>query len=95
MFSTFARQAVGVGLAALVLALVLTGLYVTRSGGTDRRCGAAVVRDWASNGRVDRSYPDPCYYDAVDSLPEDLRAYSSAEDDILRALQSSAHGTSK
>jgi len=51
----------------------------------ERACGSAVVEDW-SDGRIDGTYPQPCYLAAIDALPEDLRAYSTAHDDIARAL---------
>jgi len=44
------------------------------------------VIDWR-DGRMDRVYPVDCYREALASLPEDLRIYSSAETDITRALQ--------
>jgi hypothetical protein len=44
-----------------------------------------VLRDWA-DGTIDRTFPRRCYGDALDNMPEDLRIYSSAEDDIRRAL---------
>jgi hypothetical protein len=46
-----------------------------------------VLSDWA-DGRIDRAYPDPCYEAAIDTMPEDLRAYSTAKDDISRELYS-------
>lgn len=54
---------------------------------TERACGKAVLSDWA-DGRLDDSYPAPCYEAAIDAMPEDLRAYSSAKDDISRVLSS-------
>src|SRR5919201_4220711 len=48
-------------------------------------CGNAVLRDWA-DGRPDRTYPVRCYQDALDRMPEDMRSYTSAPDDIQRAL---------
>ena len=36
---------------------------------------------------MDRVYPVDCYREALASLPEDLRIYSSAESDITRAMQ--------
>jgi hypothetical protein len=51
----------------------------------DGRCGQAVLSDWR-DGRIDETYPEPYYLDAIDSLPEDLRAYTTARDDISRAL---------
>jgi len=35
------------------------------------------------------TYPGPCYLAAIEELPEDVRAYTSAKDDISRALNSS------
>ena len=48
-------------------------------------CGEAVILDW-SDGRIDRVYSEACYRDALARLPEDLRAYSTAPEDIERAL---------
>ena len=53
----------------------------------ERACGKAVLTDWA-DGRIDRTYPDPCYEAAIDTMPEDVRAYTTAKDDIARALYS-------
>jgi hypothetical protein len=51
-------------------------------------CGDKVVADWRDNGRIDGTYAPSCYRAAVDALPEDVRVYSSAQNDITRALQS-------
>jgi hypothetical protein len=48
-------------------------------------CAAAVIQAW-HNGRLDASYPPSCYREALQELPEDIRIYSSAQDDINRAL---------
>lgn len=48
-------------------------------------CGDVVVADW-SDGRIDGRYAPRCYGDAIDALPEDVRAYSTAEEDIGVAL---------
>jgi hypothetical protein len=48
-------------------------------------CGEAVILDW-SDGTLDRVYSVACYRDALARLPEDLRAYSTAPEDIERAL---------
>jgi len=50
-------------------------------------CANAVVADWRDNGRIDKTYPPQCYREAVAQLPEDVRVYSSAQNDITRALQ--------
>lgn len=49
-------------------------------------CWEAVVEDWYDNSRVDRTYPIHCYREALRNLPEDMRAYSSAPEDIARAM---------
>jgi hypothetical protein len=48
-------------------------------------CGSAVLRDW-SDGKLSRSYPVRCYQNALDNMPEDMRSYTTAPDDIQRAL---------
>ena len=50
-------------------------------------CGRQVIDDWYEDGRVDRTYPLHCYDDAIEALPPDVRDYSSAKEDIQRALQ--------
>jgi hypothetical protein len=48
-------------------------------------CSAKLLADW-SDGRIDGMYPIRCYRSALQSLPSDLRVYSSAPDDIAQAL---------
>ena len=50
-------------------------------------CARQVIDDWYDDGRVDRTYPLHCYDDAIEALPPDVRDYSSAKEDIQRALQ--------
>jgi len=50
-------------------------------------CGDRVIQDWWDNGRIDGTYAEHCYDDAIESLPRDVRDYSSAKEDIERALQ--------
>lgn len=73
--------------AALVLVLGLAGPAAAAT-----PCGKKVIDDWYDNGRVDGSYPLHCYDDAIDALPRDVRDYSSAKDDISRALQNRMNG---
>jgi uncharacterized membrane protein YgcG len=51
-------------------------------------CWLAVINDWLDNNRVDRTYPVPCYTQAIQHLNAypDVQNYSSATDDIQRAL---------
>ncbi len=50
-------------------------------------CWKALLNDWY-DGRIDHTYAVHCYQDALNHLPADVQTYSSAHDDILRALQS-------
>jgi hypothetical protein len=50
-------------------------------------CWQQVINDWADNSRVDRRYEIHCYQEALLALPEDMRAYSTAPDDIARAMR--------
>ncbi len=50
-------------------------------------CWKQLLTDWY-DGRIDNTYELHCYTDALKHLPPDVQTYSSAHDDILRALQS-------
>jgi hypothetical protein len=83
---------------AALLALVALGLVVAAvspaPAGAASACAKRVVDDWFDNGRVDNLYPLHCYREAIKSLPGDARDYSSAEEDIRRALQYATRGKS-
>ncbi|MFN2467949.1 MAG: hypothetical protein ABR521_07475, partial [Gaiellaceae bacterium] len=51
-------------------------------------CWRTVINDWL-DGKIDGRYPVACYREAIDHLGdlEDLDQYSSAREDINRALQ--------
>jgi hypothetical protein len=51
-------------------------------------CYMAVINDWLDNNRVDKLYAIPCYTQAIQKLNSypDVQNYSSAADDIHRAL---------
>jgi hypothetical protein len=49
-------------------------------------CWKLLLNDWY-DGTINNTYPIPCYHQAVNHLPTDVQVYSSARDDILRALQ--------
>ena len=72
----------------MLLALIGCGSPAEQA---ERACGEAVLADWA-NGSLDETYPGPCYLAAIANLPEDVRAYTSAKDDISRELQASRGG---
>ena len=67
--------------AGLALALFLPGRAVAAT-----PCWKQVLNDW-SQGRAIGVYPLHCYRDAIKNLPEDVRDYSNAADQINAALQ--------
>ena len=88
-----ANEPVRTALRALVLAAAfVTTLVVAAPAGAAQSCGRAVIDDWYDDGRVDGTYALHCYDDAIEILPRDVRDYSSAKDDIQRALQNRKRG---
>jgi hypothetical protein len=69
------------------IAALVAVLVVAAPAGAAPSCARQVIDDWYDDGRVDRTYPLHCYDDAIDALPPDVRDYSSAKEDIQRALQ--------
>jgi hypothetical protein len=57
-------------------------------------CWKVLLTDWY-DGRIDNTYPLHCYEDAMKHLPADVSQYSSAREDIQRALQSAKARLSK
>jgi hypothetical protein len=68
----------------LILAVAAAALLTPTPAGA-ASCGTAVLKDWA-DGKLDHAYPVKCYQAALDAMPEDMRSYTSAPDDIKRAL---------
>jgi len=68
-------------LAGLALALTIAAPASAKT-----PCGQAVINDWFDNGRVEQTFPRHCYTDAINNLPRDVETYSSAKEDIQRAL---------
>lgn len=73
-------------LGAALLAVALLAL-AARPAAAATPCWKALLNDWY-DGRIDQTYASHCYTDAINHLPSDVRTYSSAREDILRALQS-------
>jgi hypothetical protein len=69
----------------LLIAAAAAAALVTPTTAHAAGCGTAVLKDWA-DGRLDGAYPVKCYQAALDAMPEDMRSYTSAPDDIKRAL---------
>ena len=78
---------------ALVLVAALVALLAVASpAAAAKSCGRAVIDDWYDDGRVDGTYALHCYDDAIEILPRDVRDYSSAKEDIQRALTNAKRG---
>jgi hypothetical protein len=68
------------------VAASLAALAFGGSAAASTNCSSRLLTDWR-DGRLDTTYPVGCYREALKSLPEDVRVYSSAPEDITRALQ--------
>jgi hypothetical protein len=75
-----------------VLTSFLAALAVAGPAGAAESCGRKVIDDWYDDGRVDGTYPLHCYDDAIEILPRDVRDYSSAKEDIQRAMTAALRG---
>jgi len=69
------------------VALLCAVAQPARAASSATPCWKVLLNDWY-DGRIDGTYPRHCYNDALKHLPADVSTYSSAHDDILRALQS-------
>ena len=78
--------------ALVLLAAFVALLAVVAPASAAQSCGRAVINDWYDDGRVDGTYALHCYDDAIDILPPDVRDYSSAKEDISRALTNRKRG---
>ena len=77
------------------IVVVLAALTLSAGAGpafAAKSCGKQVIDDWYDNGRVDRIYELQCYRDAIKQLPVDVKTYSSAKEDIERALAFARQG---
>jgi hypothetical protein len=70
--------------AALAFTLLLAAVSNAAAAGVVP-CWKQVINDWY-DGRIDNVYPLHCYHEAIAHLPEDVQTYSSAKDEINRAL---------
>ena len=73
--------------ALLTIVLVISAAVTSGTAAAKSSCASRLIADW-QDGRIDRTYPVPCYREALASLPEDVRVYSTATSDITRALHS-------
>jgi hypothetical protein len=74
--------------ATLLIVIVATAgaaLVTPTAASAATPCWKRLINDWY-DGRIDQAYPVKCYRQAIKNLPEDVKAYSSAREDIRRAL---------
>lgn len=71
---------------AVLAAAFLAALAVIEPASGATSCATRVLRDWSDDGHVASRYSPPCYEEAIDALPTDLRDYTNARDVITRAL---------
>jgi hypothetical protein len=57
-------------------------------------CWKRLLNDWF-DGRIDQAYPVRCYREAIANLPEDVDVYSTAREDINRALLAAIRSSTK
>src|SRR5207247_3252434 len=69
----------------------VVGLSVAGPAAATTPCWKTLINDWY-DGRIDGTYAIPCYQQAINHLPSDVETYSSAADDIRRALQQRIKG---
>ena len=81
-------------LALVIVAGFALALGIAAPAGASTPCSQAVINDWFDNGKVDKTYPKHCYTDAINHLPRDVDTYSSAKEDIQRALLAVLRGNS-
>jgi hypothetical protein len=80
---SFLRRAALLGALAGLLLLAYAG--AASAAASEAPCWKHVTLDWADNGVVDKTYPLPCYQQAIDNATTDLNNYSSFVEDIRRA----------
>jgi hypothetical protein len=78
---------------ALFVVVPTAGAAPAATSKATNTCWLDVINDWLDNNRVDRTYPTACYTHAIQTLNKypDVQNYSSAADDIHRALLAAMH----
>jgi hypothetical protein len=80
-----------VGLALLLAAFALLSASQASAAKTTP-CWKKVVQDWYDDSRIDGVYEQHCYRNALNNVGEDVKVYSSFEEDIKAALQRLSRG---
>ncbi|MEI8104334.1 MAG: hypothetical protein WCH31_00655 [Actinomycetes bacterium] len=77
--------------ALLCCAIALVPISSASARPAAQPCWQVLMADWY-DGAISKVYPIDCYRQAVAHLPNDIAVYSSARDDILRAMSAAAKG---
>jgi hypothetical protein len=72
----------------VAIASLLAVLTAGCAGAEAMSCADTVMVDW-NNGRLGSQYAPDCYREALATLPEDARIYTTASEEIKRALRAS------
>jgi hypothetical protein len=76
------------------VAVVAFGLLVLSFGASaasaKTSCWRQIQNEWVNDQPISTNYPLHCYREAIEHVPEDLRQYSSIEEDIRAARQLAA-----
>jgi hypothetical protein len=81
------RPAAPIPLLAALLAGLLLAVFSPARASAATPCWLQILSDWTNHGSVTGTYPIHCYNEALRNMPEDVRDYSSAADDIFAARQ--------
>ena len=79
------RSLVVPALALVIVSFAALGLARPADAAT---CWQRVIADWR-DGHIDGTYRPRCLRAALENMPEDIRIYGSAEEDITRLLNAS------
>src|SRR5918992_3283127 len=79
------RRAAAFVLILLAFGTALLGAAAPADAATP--CWRRVIDDWSQDGSIDGTYPLACIEEALDKVPEDVRAYSDFEEQAKAARQ--------
>jgi hypothetical protein len=71
---------------AFVVCCAVLAVFAAPAAAAPPPCWKTLLNDWY-DGHIDKTYPIPCYHQAIAHLPTDIKLYSNAKEDIQRALQ--------
>lgn len=76
---------------AFVVACAVLAVFAAPAAAAPPPCWKTLLNDWY-DGHIDKTYPIPCYHQAIAHLPTDIKLYSNAKEDIQRALATAIAG---